>query len=249
MHSTNGFINKGIFALNRVLSALALAALITPAALISTPASAAEVSGNVTLASDYSFRGISQTTRDPAIQGGFDVAYDSGFYIGTWASTVNYGTSGVLEWDLYVGWSGEIAEGVGIDLTAIQFEYPSEGAADYQEYAVSLSFGNASVGVVYSPEYLGDGGESFIYPNAGYSFPLNDDVSVDLSIGLNMSDDPAFFSDGVSDEDTYIDYSVVLNVPVGGIDVGLGVYGTDVDDEFCGNDCDSRFILSLSKSL
>jgi hypothetical protein len=40
------------------------------------------------LVSDYIFRGISQTQRQPAIQGGFDYSHASGFYVGTWASNV-----------------------------------------------------------------------------------------------------------------------------------------------------------------
>jgi uncharacterized protein (TIGR02001 family) len=40
------------------------------------------------LASDYVFRGISQSQRQPAIQGGFDYSHASGFYVGTWASNV-----------------------------------------------------------------------------------------------------------------------------------------------------------------
>ena len=43
-------------------------------------------SGNVTIASDYSFRGVSQTGLLPAVQGGFDYELDNGFSFGTWAS-------------------------------------------------------------------------------------------------------------------------------------------------------------------
>jgi len=68
---------------------LMTAALIISAASLGTvslPAMAVEASGNVTLATDYRFRGISQGDRSPAIQGGFDLGWDSGFYAGTWAS-------------------------------------------------------------------------------------------------------------------------------------------------------------------
>ena len=101
-----------------VLKALAAAGL-----LAASGATGAEYSANVTLTSDYSFRGYSQTLRDPAIQGGFDVAFDSGFSVGTWASNVNFGETS-MEWDLYVGWSKELREGVSLDVTAIYFDYP-----------------------------------------------------------------------------------------------------------------------------
>ena len=48
----------------------------------------ASVSANVTLTSDYVWRGLGQTAGNPAIQGGFDYASDGGFYAGIWASNV-----------------------------------------------------------------------------------------------------------------------------------------------------------------
>ena len=51
-------------------------------------------SGNVGLYSDYIFRGYTQTQNEPAIQGGFDVEHSSGLYAGTWASNVDWTTSG-----------------------------------------------------------------------------------------------------------------------------------------------------------
>lgn len=49
-------------------------------------------SANVTLTSDYAYRGISQTDERPAIQGGFDFKHDSGFYAGTWAQVFHGST-------------------------------------------------------------------------------------------------------------------------------------------------------------
>ncbi|MDO8932340.1 MAG: TorF family putative porin, partial [Rhodocyclaceae bacterium] len=37
--------------------------------------------GNVTLASEYLYRGIAQTRGKPALQGGFDYAHASGLYV------------------------------------------------------------------------------------------------------------------------------------------------------------------------
>ena len=56
---------------------------------------AADISGNVSLATDYVYRGYSQTNEQPTIQGGFDVAGESGLYGGVWASNVEFG-DGVL---------------------------------------------------------------------------------------------------------------------------------------------------------
>ena len=82
-----------------------------------------EISGNVALTSDYRFRGISQSNDDIAVQGGFDVAFDNGIYIGTWGSSVDFdldssqGLNGSLELDYYVGWASDIGDsGLALDV-------------------------------------------------------------------------------------------------------------------------------------
>ncbi|MGN5479408.1 TorF family putative porin [Cupriavidus basilensis] len=54
------------------------------------PASAWTFSANVALATDYRYRGLMQTNRRPAIQGGFDVSHTSGFYLGNWNSNISW---------------------------------------------------------------------------------------------------------------------------------------------------------------
>ena len=159
--------------------------MLLAASIVAAPAafgaeSGVSIEGNVTLASDYSFRGWSQTQRDPAIQGGFDVAFASGFYVGTWGSNVNFGANDAgdvasMEWDLYLGWSGEVSEGVGLDLSFIQFEYPGDREGlNYQEFAGSLSFSDFTIGLNYSPEYLAVSDVTFLYPYADYSYAFNE---------------------------------------------------------------------------
>ncbi|WP_241264392.1 TorF family putative porin, partial [Bowmanella dokdonensis] len=60
---------------------------------------------NLTLASDYQFRGISQTDQGPAIQGGIDISHTQGWYLGVWGSNIEFG-QGSMELDWYAGWSG-----------------------------------------------------------------------------------------------------------------------------------------------
>jgi uncharacterized protein (TIGR02001 family) len=54
---------------------------------MAAPASAATFSGNATLTNDYVWRGSTQTQGDAAVQAGFKVAGDSGFYASIWART------------------------------------------------------------------------------------------------------------------------------------------------------------------
>ena len=54
------------------------------------PPRACTLSANVALATDYIFRGFSQTAEGPAIQGGFDATCGR-FYAGVWASSLDWG--------------------------------------------------------------------------------------------------------------------------------------------------------------
>ena len=75
-----------------------------------------DVSMNVGLTSDYIFRGISQTQSNGAIQGGLDVAHESGLYVGTWASNVDFGGDASVEFDYYLGFGNNITENISYDL-------------------------------------------------------------------------------------------------------------------------------------
>lgn len=117
------------------------------------------VSGSVTLASDYRFRGVSQTDKEMAIQGGITVAHESGFYVGTWASNLSgWGTFGGanMELDLIGGFKAPIGGGGTIDVGVTWYMYP--GGADTTDFAepyVKLSGTTGPVtltaGVFYAP--------------------------------------------------------------------------------------------------
>ncbi|HEV7477697.1 MAG TPA: TorF family putative porin, partial [Burkholderiales bacterium] len=114
-----------------ILTLSVAAALATPglaAAQAAAPAAApapSPVTGNMTIASDYRFRGISQTYLGPAIQGGIDYAHPSGFYIGNWnsnvASQVYSGGSGI-EMDFYGGYKKAFGD-IGLDVGFIYYYY------------------------------------------------------------------------------------------------------------------------------
>jgi uncharacterized protein (TIGR02001 family) len=93
------------------------------------PASPHTLSANVSLTSNYVFRGISQTGGEPAIQGGLDYTHASGLYLGTWGSNVSWLTefqgynSGSMELDVYGGYRNSIGP-VGYDVGAIRYMYP-----------------------------------------------------------------------------------------------------------------------------
>jgi uncharacterized protein (TIGR02001 family) len=126
-------------------AAVALLTGLTSVAAFAEEAAAPEVSpitANVTVASSYVYRGLTQSNNKPAIQGGFDYAHESGFYIGNWNSSIswlsdgygNAGNSGTkavtapIEMDFYAGFKKElIAEGFASDVGVLQYYYPTTG--------------------------------------------------------------------------------------------------------------------------
>jgi uncharacterized protein (TIGR02001 family) len=109
---------------------LAMTAVPTIAFADDAPA-ASPITYNIGAVTDYRYRGISQSKLHPALQGGIDYAQGP-FYVGTWASTIDWvtdsmksynnagaasgdegfvpvSTSGApVEWDLYGGTKGDI---------------------------------------------------------------------------------------------------------------------------------------------
>ncbi len=234
--------------MKKTLIATALLAATSTAAL-------AEISGNVSLVSDYAFRGVSQTDEQIALQGGFDYAHDSGFYVGTWASNVdssffNDPQDPQLEIDLYVGYSGEMANGIGYDFGILHYDYPGADAADTDELYISGSMNGFSVSFNYSDELAFVGSkESAYYLAAGYEMTLPQDIGLSVHIGL--SDGDAFDPGKPTGlPDNIVDWSVGVSKSVAGVDLGLTYVDSDADDAtFFGDLAESRIVFSVSKSL
>jgi len=118
------------------------------------------VSGTVGLVSDYRFRGVSQTDKEMAVQGGITVSHESGVYVGTWASNLSgWGTFGGsnMELDLVGGFATEITSGVKLDVGLTWYMYPGGASdTDFAEPYVKLSGAvgpaNLLVGVAYAPK-------------------------------------------------------------------------------------------------
>ena len=238
--------------LTSVRSLLA-ASFLVGTALAATPAFAQDegaespitVSGNVALTTDYRFRGVSLSGGDIAIQGGVDVAHESGFYVGTWASSIQGGTAyGEVELDVYGGWTGEVAEGVTIDAGLLYYVYPTtddplnlDPDTDYFEpYAsVATTIGpvGATVGVAYAWEQDSLGGNDNLYVYSDFSLAVPG-TPVTASAHLGYTDGvlapPLLAGTG---DDSGLDWSLGLTAAVyDGLSVGVtytGVEGPSID--------------------
>ena len=124
------------------------------------PPPAITVSGSAAIASDYRFRGVSQSDREMAVQGGITIAHDSGFYIGTWASNLSgWGTFGGanMELDLIGGYKAKLAENATLDVGLTWYMYPGgSDKTDFGEPYIKLTgtAGRATLtaGVAYAPK-------------------------------------------------------------------------------------------------
>ena len=215
--------------MKKTLLAIALgSALSSP---LVTPAVSAELelSGNFGLVSDYRFRGISQTDKQMAAQGGFDLSHSSGFYAGTWTSNVSQwaNTGGSMELDLYAGFSGELSGGVGYDVGAIRYQYPGNEANpknNSTEYYLGLSYSILSYKYSYAPtNWFGvPDSKKSSYHDLGVEFEIAPKLTASAHYGIQEIK-------GVSQgtDLSFSDSSVGLSYDLGN-DFGLGVTYTSV---------------------
>ncbi len=164
------------------------AAPATPAAP-AAPAAASDhtLTGNITVATDYRFRGLSQTFKGPAIQGGFDYAHSSGFYLGNWnsnVSTTQYNNGAGIEMDFYGGYKWELVKGVTADVGLLYYYYPGAEIT-----GTNKKYNNGEI-------YFG---ATWEWLSAKYNYGLTD------FFGLNSSTAPAGLANGDSKGSGYLD--------------------------------------------
>ncbi|WP_144097719.1 TorF family putative porin [Croceicoccus sediminis] len=234
------------------------ATVLAGTALTAAPAMAQDesdlsVSANVALVSDYRFRGVSLSGGDFAIQGGVDVAHSSGFYVGTWASSLDETGSvyGSTELDIYGGWSGALNESLSVDVGMLVYLYPDADGdfgcnCDYWEpYAsVTGAVGPAevTVGVAYAWEQssLGDEDNLYLYGDVGFGIPETP-VSFVAHLG---------YTDGIlatQGDGTSFDWSLGASVGVMGVDLGLSY--VDTQGPSIKHLTDDAIVASLSASF
>ncbi|MCF7981785.1 MAG: TorF family putative porin [Pseudomonadales bacterium] len=208
------------------------------------------LSGNVSLASDYLYRGLSQTTGDPALQGGLDLNHESGLYAGVWGSNVDFADS--LELDYYGGYSAQINEDLSYDVGVLYYDYPSDPSdpkGDFLEYYGSISWKSLTVGLNYSNDFFAETGDA-IYYYGSYDFELPMGIGISLYLAQQEFDQATFGND-----DSYTHYSLSFSKEVLGVELGLSWSDTDISKSDCAgagfsrNDCDSTVVFSITKSM
>lgn len=232
------------------------AALLAGAAIGTAGAAHAEgtMSGSVNFTTDYVFRGLSQTTGSPAIQGSLDYTDDASsipWYAGVWGSNVDFGTGGGnLETDLYAGVRPKTGP-VSWDIGILGYFYPGahdDGAEqDYYEGAVSASMDvmtnlNLGVAVNYSPDFFGETGTG-LYGEVNGTYKVSDALSFTAAYGAQNVDDIG----------SYNTWNIGATYAWQGFNLGLTYSDTDGADEFVTSfddqAADSRVVFSVGRSL
>ena len=211
------------------------------------------VSGAATLTSDYRFRGVSQSDEGMAVQGGFTLAHESGFYAGAWGSNLaGWGTFGGanMELDLFAGFKLPVGEGT-LDTGLVWYMYPS-GASDtdfaelYAKLSGTVGPLGLTAGVAYAPkqEALGNAfpvgrpprpgakdDNLYISGDAVYGIP---DVPVSLKAHIGYSDgNPGLGPNGtsVAPTGTYFDWLIGADVvPISGLTLSVAYVDTDISE-------------------
>ena len=243
--------------MKKTLLAIALSSALVPLAPAMAAESDIELSANFGLVSDYRFRGVSQTDKEIAAQGGFDLAHKSGFYLGTWASNVggwaNTNGNG-MEIDLYLGYSTELG-GIGLDIGNLYYYYPGSDAfpngdpPHTHEVYLGLSLSAFTFKTSYStPDYFGTAdSKGTLYYNLSAEVPINDSTSLSAAIGyLSDKGDSSYYKG--------YDYSIGVSTDLNGFSLGLSYIAIsgdvkdnlDADGEDIG---DGTVVLSISKSF
>lgn len=177
---------------------LALAAM--PLMIISAPAMAQdadedesagpiEIDAEIGFNSDYRFRGISLSSKDPEVTAEISISHESGLYAGVWASNVAIEDGADdLELDVYAGYATDVG-GASLDVGAVYYLYPGNGDYNYVELLASVGFeaGPATItfGAAYAPSQDNIGGQDNTYVYVSGDLPVGDSpLSVHGTFGI-----------------------------------------------------------------
>lgn len=193
----------------RVMTALAAVLL------LATGAANAQVTGTITAVSDYDFRGITQTALSPALQGSLDYAHSSGWYVGAWASNVDFGNccGEDLEIDYYTGFAGATDGGIGWDVGLIDYTYPGTNVSiDFMEAYGSISYKMFKGKFWYADDFA-NSNQSAYYIEGNFNIPLPNEFGLTLHAGQSDGD---FWG-----SDSYFDYAVGVTRSLGHFNMAL----------------------------
>ena len=230
-----------------VIASALIAASVLPAlarAADAAPAPEHTFTSNVTLASEYIYRGIGQTNRKPAIQGGFDYAHSSGLYAGVWASNVSWLSdqapnvgkiSNSIEMDFYGGYKGAVGD-FGYDVGLLQYYYPGDYPAGFNNpntlegyVAGSWTFLTLKYSHSFSDLFGWPGSKNSGYLDLTANYELVPTVNLVAHIGRQK------VNGSTSGDASYTDYKLGVTKDFSGTVLGLSYINTTASTNWYAN--------------
>jgi len=205
----------------------------------------AELSANIGVTSNYLWRGVTQTDDGPAISGGVDWSHESGFYLGAWASNIDWGIGNGAEVDFYGGYSAEMGD-FGYDVGLIYYYYPDSAYddSDFIELYLNGSWKFLEAGIAWTINGQADDDMPFsdgdLYYHLGVSFDVAESWSIGGTVGYYDFDVP---------NDGDVNYShVQADLTKSAGDWGDFTFTVSKAQEESGDD-DVKFLVSWSKTF
>ncbi len=217
------------------------------------------LSANVTLTSDYAYRGISQTDERPAIQGGFDFEHDSGFYAGTWASSISWlhdmseggAPDSSMELDIYGGYRHQFGD-FGLDAGLLYYYYPGSYRRSWKQanemtdphtlegyIGGSWKFFSLKYSHAFTDLFGAKDTRNSKYVDFSVAYPVMDKLTLDGHFGRQFM---------TGSGNSYNDWKLGATLTYRGFDFGLHYVDTNIDNKDEVN-ADARFIASVSRTF
>lgn len=238
------------------MAALLLAASAAPALAQEEASEPVTISGSAGLVSQYRFRGISLSDEELAVQAGLSATHESGFYVGTWGSSLagfgSFGGSNV-ELDIYGGYKADLG-GATLDAGLLWYLYPGTDGTDYAEPYVSitapLGAATGKLGVAYAPDQDAIGSEDnwYVYGDISGAIPESP-VVLKAHLGYSTGDST------LTPTGDYLDWLVGADFTWKSLTFGVAYVDTDISGSeaaaatFDRDIVDSAVVFSLSAAF
>jgi uncharacterized protein (TIGR02001 family) len=221
-------------------------------------------SATMTFATDYLFRGVSQTDNKSAAQGSFDYKHPIGAYIGIWGSNVDdYISKGNVELDVYGGYGRELFTNLNMDVSLIYYYYPGSGddpRPSYGEGHLGLDYTFKELplspkiigGYNYSPNFFCQDGEAH-YGSGRLDLALPFELTLSGLVGYQWVEGNRTTGHGNGDNGNdgydYAHWRIGISRPLLGFVLDLSYNDTN-NANFLGKQiADERIVFSVSRTF
>jgi uncharacterized protein (TIGR02001 family) len=207
-----------------------LVMLAAPAMAMAAEPTGWSVDGELGIVSDYRFRGLSLSDKDPAVQAGVTGSSANGLYASVWGSTIDEygagadGKGATLEVDYTLGWAFEVS-GVSVDAAVSRYTYPGGEDVAYFELPVSVSRDwndwAATLGAAYAPSQkaLGHGDNRYVFAKLAWARS-----SAPFDVAVQVGHESGAFAPGGK-----WDWSVGVTHRIANVELGLSLVDSDAD--------------------